>query len=226
MHRKGQEEPRFKMKIFMQSTYINVYADERRDFHDAIMDYGVPEAPTTLQQCWFMQGRRKQRQRPARRNGRYPQIPAASETGTDLRKPESMNERHCTIKGRRTSPEAIAIRRAMREWDPKRLGHGRGTIRLPEDTGDRRDFLIYQDEGGLRATDQGSENLDKIYYLGVINVLTPYSTVKKLEHFWKGLSADRHKISPVEPGEYGDRFFAFMKAIMRGGGGGERFKAE
>ncbi|KAJ7661243.1 hypothetical protein B0H17DRAFT_1171704 [Mycena rosella] len=110
-----------------------------------------------------------------------------------------------------TSPEAIAIRRAMRESDLKRLGHERGTIRLPEeDTGDRRDFLTW----------------DKIYYLAVIDILTPYSTVKKLENFWKGLSADRHKISPVEPGEYGDRFFAFMKAIMRGGGGGERFKAE
>ncbi|KAJ7510299.1 hypothetical protein B0H11DRAFT_1701789 [Mycena galericulata] len=126
-----------------------------------------------------------------------------------------------------TSPEAIAMRRAMRESDPKRLGHGKGTIRLPEeDTGDRRDFLFYQDEGGLRATDEANDPLDKIYYLGVIDILTPYSIVKKLEHFWKGLSADRHKISPVEPGEYGDRFFAFMKAIMRGGGGGERFKSE
>ncbi|KAJ7650645.1 hypothetical protein FB45DRAFT_730139 [Roridomyces roridus] len=126
-----------------------------------------------------------------------------------------------------TSPEAIAMRRAMRESDPKRLGHGKGTIRLPEeDTGDRRDFLFYQDEGGLRATDEGNEGLDKIYYLGVIDILTPYSVKKQLEHFWKGLSADRHKISPVEPGEYADRFFSFMKAIMRGGGGGERFKAE
>ncbi|KAJ7746586.1 hypothetical protein B0H16DRAFT_1321020 [Mycena metata] len=126
-----------------------------------------------------------------------------------------------------TSPEAIAMRRAMRESDPKRLGHGKGTIRLPEeDTGDRRDFLFYQDEGGLRATDEANDPLDKIYYLGVIDILTPYSGLKKLEHFWKGLSADRHKISPVEPGEYADRFFSFMKAIMRGGGGGERFKAE
>lgn len=36
----------------------------------------------------------------------------------------------------------------------------------------------------------------------------------------------QHKISPVPPKEYGERFFAFMKAIMRGGGGGARFKAE
>ncbi|KAF7317027.1 Phosphatidylinositol phosphate kinase PIPK5 [Mycena chlorophos] len=125
------------------------------------------------------------------------------------------------------SAEAIAMRRAMRESDPQRLGHGKRTIRLPEeDTGDRRDFLFYQDEGGLRATDDDNDPLDKIYYLGVIDILTPYTCVKQLEHFWKGLSADRHKISPVEPGEYGDRFFAFMRAIMRGGGGGERFKPD
>jgi 1-phosphatidylinositol-4-phosphate 5-kinase len=29
----------------------------------------------------------------------------------------------------------------------------------------------------------------------------------------------------VPPAEYADRFFAFMKAVMRGGEGGERFKA-
>ncbi|KAJ6570265.1 hypothetical protein DFH09DRAFT_1313459 [Mycena vulgaris] len=69
-------------------------------------------------------------------------------------------------KGGTTSPEAIAIRRAMRESDPKGLGHGKGTIRLPEeDTGDRRDFLFYQDEGGLRATDEANEPMDEIYYL-------------------------------------------------------------
>ncbi|TFY76677.1 hypothetical protein EWM64_g7335, partial [Hericium alpestre] len=87
-------------------------------------------------------------------------------------------------------------------------------------------FIFYQDDGGLQATDEQNEPLDTIYYLGVIDILTPYSTFKKIEHFWKGLSADRHKISPVPPTEYADRFFAFMKSIMRGGGGSERFKAE
>ncbi|KAK7032913.1 phosphatidylinositol phosphate kinase PIPK5 [Favolaschia claudopus] len=139
----------------------------------------------------------------------------------------SMHRRATTVAKGGTSPEAIAMRRAMRESNPERLGQGRSALLLPEeDTGDRRDFIFYQDEGGLRATDEANESLDKIYYLGVIDILTPYSTVKKLEHFWKGLSADRHKISPVEPGEYSERFFSFMKAVMRGGGGGERFKAE
>lgn len=124
-----------------------------------------------------------------------------------------------------SSPEAVAMRRAMRESDLKGLGHG--TIQLPEeDTGDRQHFIFYQDEGGLRATDEQNELMETIYYVGVIDILTPYTTAKKLEHLWKGLSADRHKISPVPPIEYADRFFSFMKAIMRGGEGGAKFKAE
>ncbi|KAI0320937.1 hypothetical protein OF83DRAFT_1052107 [Amylostereum chailletii] len=123
------------------------------------------------------------------------------------------------------SPEAIAIRRAMRASDLQRLGDK--TIQLPEeDTGDRQEFIFYQDEGGIRATDEQNEAMDKIYYLGVIDILTPYTTFKKMEHIWKGIQADRHKISPVPPTEYADRFFEFMKAVMRGGGGGARFKSE
>ena len=78
----------------------------------------------------------------------------------------------------------------MRESDPKALG--KDTIRLPEsDTGDRSHFLFYQDESGLRATDEYNEPTDTIYYLGVIDILTPYGVVKKLEHFYKGLKSDR-----------------------------------
>ncbi|KAF8921309.1 SAICAR synthase-like protein [Mucidula mucida] len=118
------------------------------------------------------------------------------------------------------SSEAIAMRRAMRESDPKRIAS-----QLPdEDTGERQHFVFYRDEGGLRATDENNKPEHTIYYLGVIDILTPYTTAKKVEHIWKGLKADRHKISPVPAEEYGERFFAFMKAIMRGGGGGESFK--
>ncbi|KAG5641740.1 hypothetical protein DXG03_004312, partial [Asterophora parasitica] len=91
---------------------------------------------------------------------------------------------------------------------------------------DRQHFMFYQDEGGLRATDESNEDMDAIYYVGVIDILTPYGGLKKLESFWKGLSADRHKISPVPPAEYADRFLSFMRAILRGGEGGARFKAE
>lgn len=91
------------------------------------------------------------------------------------------------------SPEAIAMRRIMREADPQSLASA--TITLPEeDTGERQHFIFYQDEGGLRATDEANENMDTIYYLGVIDILTPYNTFKKIEHFWKGLSADRVRV--------------------------------
>ncbi|KZV63972.1 SAICAR synthase-like protein [Peniophora sp. CONT] len=83
--------------------------------------------------------------------------------------------------------------------------------------------LFYQDEGGLRATDERNKDLNTIYYLGVIDILTPFRLPKKLEGIWKGLRADRHKISPVPPDEYGTRFVAFMQAVMRGGGGAKSF---
>lgn len=92
---------------------------------------------------------------------------------------------------RATKDEAIAIRKAMRESDPKALGAE--TTKLPdvEPVDDRQYFLFYQDEGGYRATNEFNTPQDTIYYLGIIDICTPYSTFKKLEHFWKGLSADR-----------------------------------
>jgi 1-phosphatidylinositol-4-phosphate 5-kinase len=63
-----------------------------------------------------------------------------------------------------------------------------------EDSADRRHFLFYQDEGGLRATDEQNQSMDVIYYLGVIDICTPYNTAKKIEHFWKSMTEDR--VSP------------------------------
>jgi 1-phosphatidylinositol-4-phosphate 5-kinase len=58
------------------------------------------------------------------------------------------------------------------------------------DSADRRHFLFYQDEGGLRATDEANQPMDLIYYLGVIDILTPYNLAKRAEHFWKGMTED------------------------------------
>lgn len=138
-----------------------------------------------------------------------------------------MRRRHTQQNKGATSHEAAALRRVMREADPQSFGM-KGAIKLPEqDTGDRQQFIFYQDEGGFQATGEQNEpqsNPGAIYYLGVIDILTPYNSLKKLEHLWKGAQHDRHKISPVPPTEYSDRFFSFMKAIMRGGEGGAKFK--
>ncbi|KAF8493473.1 SAICAR synthase-like protein [Russula emetica] len=135
---------------------------------------------------------------------------------------------HGLLHRRRAATAAVeqphVVRRAVhRKANLKRVGEG---VLPEEDTGDRQQFLFFKDEGGLRATDEQNEPLDTVYYLGIIDILTPYGIVKRIEHLWKGMSADRHKISPVPPAEYADRFIAFMRATMRGGGGGARFKAE
>lgn len=84
------------------------------------------------------------------------------------------------------------MRKAVRRSDPKSLD----IAYLPSsDTGERRHFLFYQDEGGLRATDEFNQNLDTIYYLGVIDICTPYNTAKRIEHFWKSMTEDR--VSPL-----------------------------
>ncbi|KZO95403.1 SAICAR synthase-like protein [Calocera viscosa TUFC12733] len=117
---------------------------------------------------------------------------------------------------------AGAMRRAIRQSELKPVESQ--TNLAEENLWDRQNFIFYQDEGGYRATDECNSPLPTIYYLGVIDILTPYTVFKQVENCWKGLSADRHKISPVPAGEYGERFWRFMNAVTRGGGGGESFK--
>lgn len=90
------------------------------------------------------------------------------------------------------------VRRAVhRKANLKRVGEG---VLPEEDTGDRQQFLFFKDEGGLRATDEQNEPLlDTVYYLGIIDILTPYGFVKRVEHLWKGMSADRVRLIPFLP---------------------------
>lgn len=47
------------------------------------------------------------------------------------------------------------------------------------------------DDGGFAGTDEHDNSTNYIYYLGVIDILTPYNTVKKVEHAWKSLKDDK-----------------------------------
>ncbi|ORX34962.1 hypothetical protein BD324DRAFT_582830 [Kockovaella imperatae] len=111
--------------------------------------------------------------------------------------------------------EASNMRKAVRRSDPKMLDV---SSQLPADgSADRRHFLFYQDEGGLRATDEANQDMDVIYYLGIIDICTPYNSVKKLEHFWKAMTEDRNTISCIDPSAYGRRFLNFLLSVMRNG---------
>ena len=68
-----------------------------------------------------------------------------------------------------------------------------------------------QYEGGIRATDYFNRDLDIIYYVGIIDCLTNYSIVKKLETFWRSLNHDRKTVSAVPPKYYSERMFSFIE---------------
>lgn len=112
--------------------------------------------------------------------------------------------------------EASNIRRAVVRADPKRLLNA--SSQLPQDgSADRRHFLFYQDEGGMRATDELNNSMDVIYYLGVIDICTPYNAAKRIEHAWKSMTENPVTISCVDPVTYGHRFLDFLMSVMRGG---------
>lgn len=130
--------------------------------------------------------------------------------------------------------DASALRRAVQQSDPKALGEE--GHKLPyKHTSERKMFLFYQDEGGIRATDENDTPQGTIYYLGIIDILTPYNCKKKIEHAWRSMQYDavslphsplvqtielkrtsgQHRISAVPPAEYGERFLNFLLSVSR-----------
>jgi 1-phosphatidylinositol-4-phosphate 5-kinase len=134
--------------------------------------------------------------------------PDTSKSGVVNRKPSAV----------KSHAEAHSVRRAVTRSDPKSMLDASVNMRLPEEGApDRRHFIFYQDEGGLRATDEQNNPMDIIYYLGIIDICTPYNFGKRVEHAWKSISENPVTISCVQPSVYGDRFFDFLQSVMRGG---------
>lgn len=69
---------------------------------------------------------------------------------------------------------------------------------------------IFEADGGIRAVDSLGEDMEMVYYIGIIDCLTNYNTFKKLETFFRTLRHRREAISAVPPHEYGSRFLKFI----------------
>lgn len=54
---------------------------------------------------------------------------------------------------------------------------------------------------------------EEVYYLGIIDVLQTYNSVKKLESFAKGLVNDRRAISVIAPDKYAERLYKVLERI-------------
>eukprot|EP00928_Gymnodinium_smaydae_P043052 TRINITY_DN28932_c0_g1_i1.p1 TRINITY_DN28932_c0_g1~~TRINITY_DN28932_c0_g1_i1.p1 ORF type:complete len:1037 (+),score=211.26 TRINITY_DN28932_c0_g1_i1:24-3113(+) len=65
--------------------------------------------------------------------------------------------------------------------------------------------LHQRDFGGLLSADKRS-----LYFVGIIDILTPYDTAKMVEHKVKALRHDWRGVSCCPPGHYAKRFMKFM----------------
>ncbi|GCE98923.1 phosphatidylinositol-4-phosphate 5-kinase [Zygosaccharomyces mellis] len=68
-----------------------------------------------------------------------------------------------------------------------------------------------QFEGGIRSSDVFNNDTNMVYYVGIIDCLTNYSIIKKLETFWRGLRHDLKVVSAVPPKDYAERFYEFIE---------------
>lgn len=82
-----------------------------------------------------------------------PDIQPAS---TDLR-------REPTLRNRRTADPTL-VREAIERSDPQALSAADNPL-PSRDTSERRRFLFYQDDGGVRGGDEEGQELGVIYYL-------------------------------------------------------------
>eukprot|EP00929_Paragymnodinium_shiwhaense_P107555 TRINITY_DN7370_c1_g1_i1.p1 TRINITY_DN7370_c1_g1~~TRINITY_DN7370_c1_g1_i1.p1 ORF type:complete len:1049 (+),score=270.21 TRINITY_DN7370_c1_g1_i1:126-3272(+) len=66
--------------------------------------------------------------------------------------------------------------------------------------------MHHRDMGGMLSSDKKS-----LYFLGIIDILTPYDTFKRLEHTMKSFRNDWRGVSCCPPSYYGQRFKNFMQ---------------
>lgn len=69
----------------------------------------------------------------------------------------------------------------------------------------------------MRATNELNEPGNQLYYFGIIDILTPYTLYKRVEHAAKSFKYDGDTISAIPPDQYGKRFLNFLFSSIRGG---------
>ncbi|KAL2063925.1 hypothetical protein VTL71DRAFT_4419 [Oculimacula yallundae] len=112
--------------------------------------------------------------------------------------------------------KARELRQIIKQEKPIPMGQisSRMPDHLEENTA-KREFTFYGDDGGFRATHEDNSPGEEIFFLSIIDCLTHYGTVKKMEHFIKGLSNDKKLISPISPEPYGNRFIEFIEGVTK-----------
>jgi len=69
--------------------------------------------------------------------------------------------------------------------------------------------IFQKDYGGMKG--RGPEGTQRIYFIGLIDILTVYDFKKMSESLFKSLFNDKNAISAIPPKEYCKRFYDFVK---------------
>ncbi|CDK27628.1 unnamed protein product [Kuraishia capsulata CBS 1993] len=72
------------------------------------------------------------------------------------------------------------------------------------------DVAALEEEGGIVATNEQDEHEPFVYYVGIIDCLTHYSWIKRLETIFRSIGHKKDTISAIPPIDYGERFLAFI----------------
>merc|ERR1739848_954568 len=67
-----------------------------------------------------------------------------------------------------------------------------------------------RDAGGIRSVNHDGSPGGFVYFVGIIDILIPYSARKAAEHAAKSMIHDAYTISAVPPDVYAERFKDFM----------------
>ncbi len=84
-----------------------------------------------------------------------------------------------------TARKARELRQIIKQEKPIPIGQtGSKMPDFLEENAAKKDFIFYSDDGGFRATHEDDSPGDEIFFLSIIDCLTHYGTLKKLEHFF------------------------------------------
>jgi 1-phosphatidylinositol-4-phosphate 5-kinase len=78
---------------------------------------------------------------------------------------------------------------------------------LPQE---RKMCIYYSEDGGFMSSHRDGTPSEELYFLGIIDILTPYSVSKRIEHVFKSIQYDKRTISAINPLDYSQRFLKFM----------------
>eukprot|EP01132_Coremiostelium_polycephalum_P011101 gene11101-13581_t len=85
--------------------------------------------------------------------------------------------------------------------------------KITESDIDQNQSIFKREMGGLAARTSSGEIYDKIYFIGIIDILTFYSIKKQIEHTYKSVAYDTDTMSAVDPSTYTKRFKQFIHRI-------------